>query len=503
MRRNGWCAGAAVAAALLSPAGLVAQAYRVQLDTRFQSVTYRGWQLDSVAASTVIVGASGGLETPSGFAATCVPGRTVCTFYRPGPEHEAMPVVSTADVSLWDLGLPGLRAYGRARVGTDLADPDVWPGARPALQLVEAFVEYDRGPWSVQAGRLHEASRLGYTGFDGGRAHARLLGGALSATAFGGWGLAWGTPLLVTSEALNPLGEFRPGQRQIVFGGDLGIAVGPARGRVLYEREVDPGPDHLVAERAGADVELRVARNVSVNGGADYDLAFGELGSLDATLAVTIPSAHTSVALGGRRYRPYFELWSIWGAFSPIPYHAGFLSVAVTPHTRVQVRARGEVYGFDAAGAATPLAPVDDDGWRASLGATYRHAPTLIVSADYHIDKGPGAGTIGLDGSVYWRPMPRIGLRGSVANLQRVLELRFNEADVWLYGVDADVQVVDQVRAFGGLTYYDEQRDRPDAAAFSWHQLRIHTGLRLSLGSGADRATLPAAILRIPEGGAR
>jgi hypothetical protein len=490
-------------AMLLAPGGVAAQAYRVRLDTRFQSLEYRGWQLDSVAASTVVTGPDGGIETPSGFAATCVPGRLVCTFYRPQSRQDALPLVSTADVSVWDLGLSGLRLYGRARVGTDLASPNGWPGLSPAFQLVEGFAEYSTAAWSAQAGRLIEASRLGYTGFDGGRAHVRLFDGALSASAYGGWALAWGTTLPITSPALNPLGEFRPGRRQILLGGDLGWALGPARGRFLYEREVDPGPDHLVAERFGGDVDLSLLRNVSVAGGADYDLAAAQLGSAEATLSVRVPRWKATVAAGARRYRPYFELWSIWPAFSPVPYHAGFASLTVAPHAKVQVRGRAERYEFDAADAATPLAPVENGGWRTSLGATYRHSPGLIVTADYHFEEGPGAGAVGLDGSVFWRPTARIGLRGGVANLSRVLELRFDDANVWLYSVDADVEVLDQLRAFGGATFWDERHDRPDAAAFSWSSLRLHAGLRVTLGTAADRPTLPAAILRIPEGGAQ
>jgi hypothetical protein len=496
--------GAAIlAAGLVLPPGLAAQAYRVRLDTRFQSLEYRGWQLDSIAASSVVTGANGGLETPSGFAVTCVPGRTVCTFYRPGPKQNAAPLVSTVDASAWDLGLRGLRLYGRARVGGDLAAPDAYPGVWPALQLVEGYAEYEARMWSVRAGRMYETSRLGYSGFDGGRAHARLFDGALSATAYGGWALAWGSVLPITNDQLNQLGEFRPSQRGIVLGGDLGAAFGPVRGRVLYEREVDPGPDHLVAERLGADADFRLLDNLSVSGGLDYDLAFGELGSVDATVTLGLPWWHATVAAGGRRYRPYFELWSIWGAFSPVPYHAGFLSATVSPLARLQLRGRLERFDFSDPGAATPLAPVEDGGWHTSLGATWRHSPALIISGDYHFDEGPGAGAVGFDGSVVWRPVSRVTVRGAVANLQRALELRFDDAGVWLYSLDADVAVHQQLRAFGGVILWDENHDRADAAAFSWTSLRLHAGLRLGFGSVADRPTLPPAVLRIPEGGAQ
>jgi hypothetical protein len=493
----------AVAFVLLVPGGLTAQQYRVRLDTRLQSLEYRGWQRDSIAATDVVAGPGGGFATPDGYAVTCVAGQSVCTFYRPQPSQDAVPVVSTADVSVWDLGLPGLRLYGRARLGVDLVDPDGWPGMPPPLQLVEAFAEYAASAWSAQAGRLYQTSRLGFTGFDGARAHARVLGGALSASAYGGWGLAWGTALPLNSPTLNPLGEFRPSERHLIFGGDLGWAAGPARGRVLYEREIDRGPDHLIAERVGGDVQVRVTPQVSVTGGADYDLAYGQLGTAELSATLGIPRWKTSLTVGGRRYRPYFELWSIWAAFSPVPYHAWFAGVTVTPLPRLQVRGRAERYDFDGANAANPLAPVEKGGWRTSLGATWRQSASLIVMADYSFEDGPGAGTVGLDGSVFWQPFARLGLRGSVVNLQRALELRFDDASVWLYSAEADLSVVDEVRLFGGATLWDESHDRGDAAAFSFTSLRAHAGMRLTFGSRADRPTLPPAILRIPEGGER
>ena len=45
------------------------QGYRVRIDTRYQSVAYRGVQLDSILAADAVVGAEGGWETTDGFAA--------------------------------------------------------------------------------------------------------------------------------------------------------------------------------------------------------------------------------------------------------------------------------------------------------------------------------------------------------------------------------------------------------------------------------------------------
>jgi hypothetical protein len=50
----------------------------------------------------------------------------------------------------------------------------------------------------------------------------------------------------------------------------------------------------------------------------------------------------------------------------------------------------------------------------------------------------------------------------------------------------------------------NESRERDvDTGGFDWGQVRYHIGLRYGFGSTVDRASLPPAILRIPEGGAR
>lgn len=520
MRRSRVFALAVLMGLALQTAPLWGQGYRVRIESRFQSVKYRGWQLDSVPLTDVVSGPGGGLQTADGYAVTCPTGDTYCRFYTPGAPQQGQPFVTTADLSAWDFGVPGLSARASARVVTDLANPDAWPATHPALQLVEGYAEYARGLMMAQGGRLIETSRLGYTGFDGARVRVRPLGGTVSAAVYGGWALARGALLGVTDSLLNPLHEFRPSKRGLLVGGDVGWNLRWIQGTVLYEREMDAmGPagtttSRVASEQLGADVVLRPWRGVTVSGGADYDLVFGEWGSAEGQLTVAIPGTGATAAVGGRRYRPHFESWSIWGAFSPVPYHAAFGSLTMRLIDRVQVRARGEVYEYANTETATPLVSIERSGWRGSLGATYMRSANLIATADYHIETGPGAGALGIDGSVFWRPIPRVAVRGSIANLQRALELRFNDASVWQYALDVDAEVLDQLRVFGGVLYYDEARagDRkvvvggteyPDAAQFSWNQVRLNAGIRLWLGSSADRSTLPPAILRIPEGGAR
>ncbi len=93
-----------------------------------------------------------------------------------------------------------------------------------------------------------------------------------------------------------------------------------------------------------------------------------------------------------------------------------------------------------------------------------------------------------------------------VTRLERPLEFRFDEANVWAYGVRARYRPADAVSVSFGLRQYDETRERPDAARFDWDQLRVEAGVTLFLGSGADTPIrdLHPAILRIPpRGGSR
>ena len=489
-------------AGVVAATPLVAQGYRLQLESRVQSASYRGVRLDSVPSGSVVTAANGGLVSPDGFAVSCVAGAAFCTFFRPGAERTGGPLVTTADVSLWDLGVSGLSIRGRSRVGVDVGDSDVWPGTEPAVQLLEGFLEYVQRRFTVQAGRLTERSRFGYTGFDGGRGTIRASGGRFWATAFGGWGLGRGTVLPLTSPALNPLDEFRPEQRQLVFGGAAGWTTSFASGSMRYERQVDPDADGLVSERLGSDVVLRLARGISLAAGADYDLASGWLGSAEGVLGISPARVPVTVSLGGRRYRPHFELWTIWGAFSPVPYHAGFASVTATPVTRLQVRARGEVFQYDDPEATSPLTSAEDGGWRISLGGRYTYR-RLTGDVEYHLDKNVGARSLGVDASVTWRPTSDLSLSGRVSNLKRALEFRFSDTEVWMFGGSADWRLASHIRAFAAAAFFDESRDRDDAAAFSWSQVRLSAGLRVLLTSGADRIGLPPAILRIPEGGAR
>ena len=152
---------------LFVAAPLASQDYRLRVDARFQSVSFRGVQLDSIPATAAIADSNGSLHTPDGFAVVCLSSEAYCTYFRPGPRVLGAPLVTSVGGSVWGFGVRGLSAHGTARLGTDLGSEDAWPGTEPALQLVEGYMQYAAERVTATAGRQIMSSRLGTTGFDG------------------------------------------------------------------------------------------------------------------------------------------------------------------------------------------------------------------------------------------------------------------------------------------------------------------------------------------------
>ena len=490
-----------VALLCLGWSGLEAQGYRLRLDSRAQRVGYRGVAADSISADQVVVGPTGGFRTPDGFAVRCPPGSAHCFFFRPGARLQGGPLVSAADLTLWGLGIRGLSARFNGRVGLDLGDDTVWPGTEPAVQLIEAYGEYAHRLFTARGGRQLLLSRLGIIGFDGGRARAQVGHSGVEVDGYAGLGLARATALPVTSPVLNPLDDFQPRRRQIVAGAALGYTARAGDVRLEYRREVDRDTRNFVSERAALAADFRPVERWSVAAGVDYDLANRWFGNADALVRYQAP--WITVAGGLRQYRPHFDLWTIWGAFSPVPYHAVNTAVWVRPTRQLELRGRWERFAFSGTETATPLVDVDDDGWRFAVGATYTPFPAWRVDAGYREEYGPGASSHGIEGSVSWLPAATLSLTAYGSMLERPLEFRFEDATVDVLGLDAEWSPADYLRVGIGAARYTETRDRPDAAAFDWNQTRLHARVTLLFRSDADAVPLPPALRNRPRAGVR
>ena len=480
---------AACALAAWSAPG-AAQDYRIRLDARAQAVSFRGVVTDSIAAVDAVPASSGGFETPDGHAVRCGAGE-YCYFFRPGPEMRGVPVTLSASVAMWGLGVEGLALRATGRLVSDLGPDDVWPGTRPTAQLIEGYLDYQRSTLTARAGRQLVASRLEPMGFDGGWLRVRWEKTSLEFTGYGGWGLGQAAAVPATSPVLNPLDEWRPRNRQIVAGADAAWLHRDVDLRAEYRREIDPEDDHFVSERAAVSL-LAGAGALRVAGGFDYNIAEGHWGSAD--LALTYLRPRFSVSGGARRYRPYFSLWTLWGAFSPVSYNAANVSAQVQPTRWLSLRGRGEWYRYEDAEISSALVPdLQDRGWRASTGATARVNPRWTLDANYGLEHGPGASARFADGSVTYTPTARLSFDVYGGALARPLELRYYDATSRWIGARGEWQLRGQRRVWGDIARVTDDRDRPDASASSLAQFRVRAGLSLALGSGADRTPLPPA----------
>jgi hypothetical protein len=491
-----WLVGVALT---LAATPLGGQGYRVSLDTRAQTVAFRGVVLDSIPIADTVRGPSGGLFSPDGIAVYCLGSDQYCRLFRPGPAVHAAPLTLTADVALWGFGVAGLSARATMRASGDLAAANAWPGNDPGVQLYTGYLEYAAARLTARGGRLITTSRLGTESFDGFAVTVRDLVPGLELDAFGGWGLELGTSLPVTSPALNPLDDFQPQERQLMAGVGAGWSGALGSARVNYEREVDPRSDYFVSERVGFQATMRPVARFDLQAGADYDVAAGVWGSAEATLTYAEPV--WAAAASVRRYRPHFELWTIWGAFSPVPYHAVSGHARLRVGSRVWLRGRAEWYAYESSDASTPLVTNETDGWRWEAGGTVRPGADWTIDAGLHSEFGPGSSSQGLEAAISWAPADRpYGLTLHGATLLRPLEFRYSESDLLVLGLAGQAEPSDRVRMSVGVTHYAETRDRPDAAAFDFDQLRFEARVILSFGADEGLGSLPPAVRRMPGG---
>jgi hypothetical protein len=473
-----------------------AQSYRARVDARAQAVSFRGLVQDSIAVALVVPSASGGQETPDGHAVRCG-SNDYCFFFRPGEVVRGIPVTTSASITMWGLGAEGLSLHATGRVISDLGPDRVWPGTEPSVQLLEGYVEYQRSRMLARGGRQLVASRLEPVGFDGGWVRGRWQDGSLELAAYGGLGLGQAASVVVTSPALNPLDEWRPRDRQLVAGLDGAWLYRNADFRVEYRREIDPQNHYFVSERTALSVAGRIGAALRASGGIDYNIAEGHPGTAD--LLVTYPAPRFTVSAGARRYVPYFSLWTLWGAFSPVPYTAVNASGQFRANKSLSLQARAERYRYDAAEVSTAVVPhLTDGGWRASASTTALLGEWWTADVNYAFEHGPGASGRFVDGALTFVASERWSAALTGGSMARPLELRYYDATSRWVGGRAELQLGSQRRVWMDAAFIDDERQRSDASASSLAQLRVRSGVSLAFGSGADRPPLPPARIVRP-----
>lgn len=473
----------AVLACSWAASGLEAQQWRGRGFSRLEYVEGRPLSLDSVPIE--LTAGSSQQRLVGDTLVTCAPGATHCFFYRPDSVVSSSPLVLDLDVNVWGFGIEGLRAYASVRLRTALGDGEFWPRRDDNFDLYQGFVELARPRYRVRVGRDYQVSGLGFYSYDGGSLEVRFKPARAELEAYGGWGLERGVPEPADGDAFSSLGEFRPLDRNLLFGfrGSARPIAGSSI-EAVYQREIETDRSGISSERIGLEANYSPSSAVWLRGHADYDLAAGWWGKAGATLGW---SPHRLIDVEGRllRYRPVFSLQTIWVAFSPVPYTGWGLALGVRPHRTLSVRLEGERRDYSDTEAGVPFFSTTDRSWLAGASATWMPSALWDVSGAYWLDFTLGAGLSAGDFRLNLHPREDVTLGARFSAFQQLEEFRIDEGRVWSIGADVRWETY-LGTLYGSIARYRHDR-RGNPVQTDWTQLRASLGLSFYVGSEPGR----------------
>jgi hypothetical protein len=468
----------------LAPAGVaLAQGFRGELRVGASAIEYRTVVRDSFPEDEV---PGDGLtrRLPDGTLVVCVPGGS-CYRYRPGDVVTASPVTQDLSITAW----PGWRGVqGRLRLRGRYGSDDLWPRDEPRLMVLDLAVEVDRPAWRARAGRLEHRGGLGTIHFDGGGLTWKASR-ALRAGVFGGRSLGRGLFAPYASSLLAENDALPPDRGAVLVGGEVRLSAsrGLSAG-LVYQREIRTDRGALYSERAALDAAwqsgparatLDVAADVATGVANDVRLAVGRSFG-----------PRWDVSLEGRHSRPFFELWTIWGAFMPVGYDQLRLALGWQPAAGLAVEAAAAWRDYRDTGTGTALAPIEGDGRRARAAATWKHG-VWTATGGGGIDRGFGAyrGQLDLALAREWGPRTSAGLEA--VGTEQFSEFRFGEGTTRGLGLSLrhGTGAIDATARLG--RYFHTAAGRPGDDDYGQWRGSLELVARFGRDPAARRSALP------------
>lgn len=469
-------AAAIALAFLVVPAPLLAQGFRGDAVTTFRYLTLRPIGQDTIDRASVVD--DDGILTFEGQPVRCI-SATECLLYR--PRDEAHTVVATQDISgtAWGLGVQGLSATfllrGRADVGGDVA----WPRSDDHFDAILAYAQLHRSFYRIRAGRQRTLSGLGFAGYDGLDVLIEPLDD-VRFEAYGGRSLARGLNA-PGHAALEGIEDFVRDQDAWIMGAFLEIEPLPATSIGLrYQREIWVDRIGLLSERASLDVRSDLPGPFRMDGSLDYDFAFGQVGKGHLTLQSRLPEDWGFVEVTGRRYVPYFDLSTIWGFFSPVPYQEGEVRATVVKLRPLTAWASAGLRWYDDPEISVIGSPIGDLSYRYTLGARWSSGPWM-ATGEYRLETGFGAYLSSGDAAVRWEASDRVAIRLRGTAFQQIEQFRVGENAVIGGGLGIDVSGPWGIDLRAGADLYTQAYE--NRAGADWDQLRAYSVLRVPFGS--------------------
>lgn len=469
---------------------LCAQGARVRGVTSVRLLELRPFVDDSVPLSSTQPGAVDYRVLADGRVVRCVESDAFCRFKRAGDARNAMPLVQDLELTAWGLGR-GVSVHADLRVRSAMgSQPALWPRATDAFDALSAYVELDRTRYTLRAGRQYASSGLGLYNFDGATVVVRPTN-RVALEAFGGWSLAQGLNESFTSSEIAAVDELPPDRNALLVGAQFRARPTDATSlSAMYQREVRANRSALYSERIALDGSWRLGR-ADLEGALQQDLATGAVN--EGSLRVRLPTVRRiGLSLEARHFRPFFELWTIWGAFSPVGFDEGRAQASwQSPSSAWTVDVHGARRKWNGTEAGLDFAPLRNDGWRVGGNVAWRANAVWHASAGYSADVGFGAARSEGDAALHWQHQ-RVFLGANASAFQSIYEFRLGTGRVIGFGVDGGWQIRPDLRIVGDATLY-QQLARNRAPSTDWTQRRMSARFEWTVGSDPGMRAVGAA----------
>ena len=457
-----------------------AQYVRISGASWAQSIDLRPLREDSISAAGV-PGEGIYRTTASGQVVRCLEGATVCRFFTSGERASAAPLTHDVAVAAWGLGR-GVSFHSQGRFRSSLGGArELWPRQGDRFDLIDAYLAIDRGRYGARLGRLWSTNALGAYNFDGGALTFRRWGGSLE--AFGGRALVQGLNEGYASGEIGAVDDIPPEEEGYLIGVRLRARPTPVSAlSVLYQRVVRGDRAGLYSERAAFDASTRLGR-ATLDATLAYDIATNSVNDARLRGARALFGAFNG-ALEVRRHRPFFELWTIWGAFAPVGFDEGRANLTWRgAGDRLLIDAHGAYRTYAEANTGAGFLPLRSNGWRAGTGATWLPSEHFSASASYDADIGFGSSRSAGSAGVRWTRGDGTHLGASGSAFQTIYEFRVGNGRVLGAALDAGLRLTSELRVAADAGIY-RHRLSDGAPGTDWSQRRA--SLRLEWAVGAD-----------------
>jgi hypothetical protein len=416
----------------LLPVPLGAQGLRVSGVTLMQLIELRPLVIDSAPAST-FSGTGEIRTTADGVPAVCSPTSNYCQFERSSNRVSIGPVMQDLTFAGWGW-VEGLsfRANLRARGEIGKDSTFVFPRYNDHFDVLDAYAQLDRSSWQARLGRQWVMNGLGAYDFDGGDVLVRRDPYALEGWA--GRALVEGLQEPYTTSQLAAVDNLPPQQNGYIFGARARFRPDPLSAAALtYQRVLIADRSGLYSERAAFDASTR-RFGPAVDLDLTYDFAAGDWN--EARLRVGTPNVGVYNGwIEARHSRPFFELWTIWGAFSPVGFDEARANFDWRPSSApIDVTLFG---GYQQYAPTNTGISLRTNGWRAGGDLTWLGSRSIVASASYAVDIGGGAAGTDIRANVRCIPSSTLSIGTEGLLTQNIYEFRIGTG--WVYGFVGDV----------------------------------------------------------------